>query len=447
MKMACVGPLSPLRTGVAHFSENLLPFLAERCEIKLFSDPYPPLESPMFGKFPIAPISELAGEASEFDAILYHMGNHYRYHRSVFEALWRIPGIALLHDCVLNQFFAKFALEKGNFGMFQRLFELCYGEGDDFRKFCYGQGDPYGFPMAGVVAARSRGTIVMTEYGAGIVRSEAQDAKVLKMNFPYSLPQDEVGGGGRTIGALDVAPETFVVASLGHMTSAKRLDTSIEAFSRFTAKYSDSIFLLAGEAAPSFPIREVLARQPAKNIHFLDYLEDTDMNALLRRADVFINLRYPSNGEMSAALMQMLGRGKAVIVSNYAQFAELPDSTCIKLDIGTGEVDNLADMLLGLASDEDRRKNIGNAAKDHVAQHHTHEKAADAIINFAMENSASEPPLSADKAENMLLPDDFLKRSSQMAVYNSRRLLARSREHGFITAARQVFRRAFARTS
>jgi glycosyltransferase involved in cell wall biosynthesis len=445
--MACVGPLSPFRTGVAHFSENLLPFLAERCEIKLFSDPYPPSESPILGKFPTSPISELAEEASEFDAILYNMGNHYRYHRAVFEALWRIPGIALLHDCVLNQFFAKFALEKGNFGVFQRLFELCYGKGDDFRKFCDGQGDPYDFPMAGVIAARSRGTIVMTEYGAGIVRAEDQDAKVLKINFPYSPPQDEVCNVVRTIGALDVAPETFVVASLGHMTSAKRIDIAAEAFSRFTVKYPDSVFLLAGEAAPGFPIRELLARQPAQNIHFLDYLEDRDLNALLYRADVFINLRYPSNGEMSAALMQMLGRGKPVIVSNYAQFAELPDSACLKLDIGTGEIDTLAEMLLELAGDADRRKNIGDAAKDHIAQHHTHEKAADAIISFAMENSASEPQLSADEAENMLLPDDFLKRSSQMAVYNSRRLLGRSREHGYIATARQVFRRAFARTS
>jgi glycosyltransferase involved in cell wall biosynthesis len=447
MKMACVGPLGPFRSGVAQFSENLLPFLAERCDIVLFSDPYPPSETPTLSKFEIAPISKLTQEAEKFDAILYHMGNHYRYHRRVFEALWRIPGIALFHDCVLNHFFAKFALERGNFETFRRLFEFCYGEGDNVLKFYKGRGDPYAFPMAGVVAVRSRGAIVMSEYGAGIVRAEAQGAKVLKVNFPYLLPQSEVSRAVRKIGRLEVDPDAFVVSSIGHMTSAKRVDIAIEAFSRFTTKFPNSIFLLAGETAPSFPIREVLARQTAQNIHFLDYLEDSELDALLCRADAFINLRYPSNGEMSAALMQMLGRGKPVVVSNYAQFAELPDAACLKLDIGSGEIDNLAEMLLELARDEGRRRSIGKAARDYVAQHHTCGKAADAIVSFAMENSASEPPLSADMAKGMLLPDGLLKRYPRMAVYNGRRLLGRSMEQGLITTARQVFWKAFARTS
>jgi glycosyltransferase involved in cell wall biosynthesis len=430
---------------VAQFSENLLPFLAERCEIKLFSEPYPHAESPILSKFESAPIGKLIGEASKFDAILYHMGNHYRYHRRVFEALWKIPGIALLHDCVLNQFFAKFALEKGNFGMFQGLFKLCYGEGEDFRKFCDGRGDPYDFPMAGVVAARSRGTIAMTEYGAGLVRAEAQGANVLKIQFPYFPPQPGGDKGDivdQTIGGSKIAPNTFVVASLGHLTSAKRIDVAIEAFSRFTVKYPDSVFLLAGEAAPGFPIGEILARQQAKNILHLDYLKDRDMDALIRRADVFINLRYPSNGEMSASLMQMLGHGKAVIVSNYAQFKELPDSTCIKLDIDPQEIDKLAEMLQELASDPGRRKRIGDAAKDHIAQHHSAERAADAIVSFAVANSSSEPSLSADIAEKMLLPDDFLKRFPQMAVYNSRRVLGHFREYGLVTTGREFVRRA-----
>ena len=60
MKLACIGPLSPLKTGISHFSENLLPFLAERCDIKLFTNAYPPSSSPILQRFQAAHISEFS---------------------------------------------------------------------------------------------------------------------------------------------------------------------------------------------------------------------------------------------------------------------------------------------------------------------------------------------------------------------------------------------------
>lgn len=443
--MAVVGPLSPQKTGVASFSEHLIPYLADRCEIGLFTDsPSVSPASPIWAKYRPASVSELHLEASGFDAILYHMGNHCRYHRSVFEALWRIPGIVMLHDCVLNQFFAKYALERGNFGVFQRLFRSCYGDSGDAEaiRFMKGRGDPYEFPMAGVVARRSRGTIVMTEYGAGIVRREAPGARILKTNFPYFQQEDGPERSGGAIGGLELAPDRFVVAVFGHMTRAKRIDVAIEAFARFARQFPRAVLLLAGEESPSFPVRRIVARRASRNIHYLGYLENDDVARLLARADVFINLRYPSNGEMSASLMRMLGRGNSVVVSNYAQFAEFPDSTCVKIDLGPNEIDDLAGELLALARDEDRRMRIGEAAKEHIERRHGPEDVADAIIEFARENSATEPLLSAEETEGLLRSDNISARYPRMAVYNARRFFRRAGEQGVLAAARQAFGRA-----
>ena len=447
MKMAVVGPLSPLRTGVAHFSENLLPFLAERCEVKLFSDPYPPSETPNLSKFPTAPISELLVASPGFDAILYHMGNHYRYHRRVFEALWEIPGIVMLHDCVLNQFFAKYTLERGNHGAFRRLFGLCYDDSGATSRFIKGGGDPYEFPMAGVVARRSRGVIVMSEYGAEIVRREAPEAKTLKINFPrFSSKAAPMDADSSSIGGIELAPECFVVAAFGHMTPAKRIDVAIEAFAKFAKEVPNSVFLLAGEESPDFPIRKAIAGQASANIHYLGYVEDDEAERLLGRADVFINLRHPSNGEMSASLMRMLGLGKVVIVSNYAQFAEFPDSTCVKIDLGPGEAADLAGELLALARDEGRRVRIGEAAREHVSRRHGPGDAADAIVAFARENAATEPQLADEKVEGVLFRDNSPLRYPRMVVYNGRRLLRRAGEQGIASAARQALTRSLDRT-
>jgi glycosyltransferase involved in cell wall biosynthesis len=433
---------------VAHFSENLLPSLAERCDdIKLFSDAHPPADSALLENFPWAPISTLEAEASSFDAILYHMGNNYAFHRTIFEALWRSPGIVMLHDCVLNQFFTRYALGKGNFGAFRRLFELCYGDAgrEDADLFIGGRGDPYAFPMAGAVAGRSRGTIVMSAYGEGIIRRESPSSKVLRTEFPYFPPTAGAAYSNNFLDQLGIGSSHFIAVAFGHMTPAKRIDVVIEAFSRFSEIYSGGILLLAGQESGGVRVNRLIAKRPGENMHYLGYLEDAELNGLMDRADVFINLRYPSNGEMSSALMHALGRGKAVIVSNYAQFAEFPDSVCAKVDLGPGEIESLAREIEGLARDEERRRAMGEAAKQHVEQHHTRAQAADAIIQFATKHAGTEPALSDERCADLLAPDNFFRRERQKIVYNSRDFLARSREMGTATAMTQVLNKTMGR--
>ncbi|MBI4831276.1 MAG: glycosyltransferase family 4 protein [Candidatus Lindowbacteria bacterium] len=358
MKLACIGPLGPLKTGVADFSESLLPYLAEWCDIKLFTDAYTPTTTAILSRYTTADISAFVCDPSAFDVAIYHMGNHYRFHKGVFEAIRRVPSIVLLHDCVLNQFFAKLALERGNFAIFRRLLEYCHPDisPKEAALFFEVKGDPYRYPMAGIVDACSRGTIVMNEYGRSIVLREAPRANILRINFPHFatpvLPESATAFRAKH----GIPGDWFVVTSIGHMTPAKRIDVALEAFRKFNEKFPESVFLLAGEASPRFPLAAVTGGKWAKNVRFLGYLSRAELEGLREASDVCINLRYPSNGEMSSTLIEMIGRGKVVVVSNYAQFAEFPDSTCVKINVGPGESDDLAGSLLELARNPDQKK-------------------------------------------------------------------------------------------
>ncbi len=448
MRLAYIGPLSPLRTGVADFAENLLPFLAERCELKLFTDGYSPSPTPILGRFPVADISEFVFDPSPFDAALYHMGNHYRYHRRIFEALWRAPGIVILHDCVLSQFFMKYALERGNFGVFRRLFELCYPgrAAEETGLFFAAKGDPYRFPMAGVIAMCSRGTIVMNEYGRGIVSHEAPEAKVLKVNFPH-FPAAAVPGSAEMLRKKFGIPEgCFIVTSAGHLTPAKRIHVALDAFRNFNRKFPDSLFLLAGEMSARLPMGGAVEGGSLENVRYLGYLQRAELDALMELSDVCINLRYPSNGEMSSILIDMLGRGKAVAVSNYAQFTEFPDGTCVKINLGPNESDDLADELLRLATDEGHRRAMGEAARSYIAQNHAPDAAAGAIMKFIEDHSTAEPLLSRHDRDGLLSSDGLSRRYAQMLSYNTRRLLSYIGEQGIAQTVRHALRRASART-
>jgi len=449
MKLACIGPLSPRKSGVADFSESLLPFLAERCEIKLFTDGYSPSPTPILKRFAVADISEFLSKPAAFDAVLYHMGNQYVYHKNVFNALCSVPGIVLLHDCVLNQFFSKYALERGNFGLFRNLLELCYPgiDSKELTTFYKAQGDPYRFPMGGVAAMCARGTIVMNEYGRGITMKEAPSANVAKINFPYLPHRSEIASISALGEKLGIPEKKFVITAIGHMTPAKRIPVALEAFQKFHSEFPDSVFLLAGQISSYFPLEDRIADGSFGDVRYLGYLERAELQGLVEMTDVCINLRYPSNGEMSSTLIDMLGRGKVVAVSNYAQFAEFPDAACIKIDVGPDEGDNLANELLNLAKDEARWRHVGEEARKYISQHHQVDVAADSIVSFIEKNRAAEPILSHGKLMELLSPDGLWRRSRQTVEYNARRILNHLQEQGLARTVRQAFHRAFARAT
>ncbi len=445
MRLACIGPLSPLKTGVAHFTENLLPFLAHHCDIKLFTEEYPPSATPILKRFPAAHISDFPRESSEFDIALYHMGNHFAYHKSVFESLCRVPGVVFLHDCVLHHFFSRYVVERGNFRGFRNLLKLCYPDLDDDKvsAFLEGKGDPYQFPLAGIAARFARGTIVMTDYGREMVLEEVPEARVLKINHPYFPPDIATVETQVLRRKFDIPETAFVISSLGHITPAKRIGVALEAFAKFHEMSPNSVFLLAGEASMQLPLTDMIARIAPKGVKYLGYLDDRTFNGLMQLTDVFINLRYPSNGEMSGSLLHMLGRGKVAIVSNYAQFREFPDDVCVKINLGPNEADDLAYELLDLAGQGERRSRIGEAARKYVIENNTREAAAEAIVDFAKEVLTAEPLLSMTEADDFLLSDGLVRRSYQWFLHNTRRLSSLYEDHGLVPAVRQAVRRIF----
>src|SRR4051794_16867753 len=96
MRLAYFSPLSPKRSGISDYSEELLPYLAQGAEITLFVDGLEPTNEEVVSRFEICDYlkqPESLRRLASFDAILYHMGNDHRYHTGIFEAMTKYPGI------------------------------------------------------------------------------------------------------------------------------------------------------------------------------------------------------------------------------------------------------------------------------------------------------------------------------------------------------------------
>ena len=169
MKIAYFSPLSPKRSGIADYSEELLPYLAERAEITLFVDGFEATNSEIISRFEILDYRkqpDVLKRLDSHDAIIYHMGNDHRYHTGIFETMIEYPGILVLHDFALQDFFFnlartrkdwRFYLDEAAIGgrYFRPVAGSC-GRPPDGRRNCHNR-DLSGIAAAGVTAQiRSR---------------------------------------------------------------------------------------------------------------------------------------------------------------------------------------------------------------------------------------------------------------------------------------------------
>src|SRR5205814_10204376 len=101
MKLAYFSPLTPQRSGISDYSEELLPHLAEGAEITLFVDGFQPMNRELTSHFDVLDYRRKPshrGRLSEVDAVLYQLGNHPRYHTGLLQAMKVRPGIVVFPD-------------------------------------------------------------------------------------------------------------------------------------------------------------------------------------------------------------------------------------------------------------------------------------------------------------------------------------------------------------
>ena len=92
MKLAYFSPLSPQRSGIADYSEELLPHLATGADITLFVDGFHPTNREISSRFEICDYRRQRSalkQLDQFEAVVYQMGNDHRYHAGMFAAMQR----------------------------------------------------------------------------------------------------------------------------------------------------------------------------------------------------------------------------------------------------------------------------------------------------------------------------------------------------------------------
>jgi glycosyltransferase involved in cell wall biosynthesis len=404
-RLDLVSPLPPVRSGIADYTADLLPHLAELAEVRLVRLPGQPVAAELAAAWPLAGAEAVGEEPGRLP--LYQMGNN-RHHEGVQELALRHPGVLTLHDVVLHHLLLDVTLGRGDFYGYRDRLSRDHGwigEATAVAKRwgAYGTAPIFALPAHRTLLRRQRGVLVHSEWAAAVVREEDPGlprVRAVPMGVPLPPPADREAGLAlrRRLGLPEDAP---VVGSFGFQTPIKRTGLVIRALA---APGLERLHLLiVGEEAPGTGLLEAAHEAGvAARVRILGYLPFAGFAAAIAAADVCLNLRYPTAGETSASLLRVMAAGRPAIVSEYAQFAELPDAVAVKVPLALAEAGEeggdrdeaelLAARLGALLAQPERLRAMGEAAREHVRRFHDPRRAAAAVAAACAEWAAAEPP-------------------------------------------------------
>ncbi|HTZ10288.1 MAG TPA: glycosyltransferase [Acidimicrobiales bacterium] len=367
-RVALVGPLPPVPSGIAVYDERLLGALPDGAAV----DAVTPRPSPPPGALPPG-VARFDMDAfgldvrpASYDAVVYALGNS-DGHLATVECALRFPGWVWLHEVRLPAI-AVTALDglddDGFAGAMAWLLERAYPgrpplaaarrAGRSVLELVAG-----GVGLVPLLAERCRGFLVNSEVAARLL---ALDLAPLAQHPPvHVLPP--ACPPARSSARPDPEGEPVVVA-LGVVSMAKRPDLVVDAAARagcrlaFVGPCDAFLAQVIGDRAR--------LRGTADRVEVTGAVDDAAWAGWLERAAVAVQLRQGTSGETSAAVLEALAAGVPVL-TNLATATGYPPGTVA--GVQSTDPDAVAPALTRLLGCDEERRALSAAGVRFAADH------------------------------------------------------------------------------
>ena len=399
MKLAFFSPLSPQRSGISDYSEDLLPFLAKGAEIDLYTEQdCPPTNPDISEHFEVFPYTDFAQRhhLHAYDLCLYQMGNNPQYHGYMDELIRQYPGIVTVHDYALQHYYITMFLKgytSEGCEEYVSTMKRYYGNlGEKIgAKFSYGKLHEYPFyqlPLWQRVVEPSLGTIVHSSYvKAKMLRYDpSYQVELIPMGiFPPKLENYPLNALREK---YHISQDRFVVGAFGYISPGKRIPELLEAFAEFAKDVPEALCLLVGhlvdpEELPGFDMRKLIQELGIEKqvliTGFIPYDAFFDYIAL---SDICVNLRHPTVRATSANILKIMAFAKPTLISDLCENLDLPTTCCIKIPLDESECEQLFNSFQRLYQDAEYKTQMGTLARQYVEEFHSVEQAAERYLAF-----------------------------------------------------------------
>jgi glycosyltransferase involved in cell wall biosynthesis len=384
-RLAYFSPLNPVRSGISDYSEDLLPSLADLARIDLFIDDFEPSNQALRERFAIYPIQEYPQRRWDYDVALYHMGNNV-YHEAMYRMALRFPGVVVLHDYALVGMISNMTWGRQNLGTFVREWGYNYGsEGvTRARKILQGvESMSPAEPLNQRLIDSSLGLIVHSHYVRRKVLTQCSLATVAHIPHLYVSHKPEPMTRQVARRKLGLDEDKLYVGAFGYIVPNKQVEPLLDTFSELLTQFPTAHLLFVGEALEWYEPQPLIEQRGlADKVTITGYLPFSTWYTYMTAVDLAVNLRYPTMGETSGAVLRAMGEGAPTIVSDVGWYAELPDDCVVKIGVGETMRADLSAALTRLLSQPELRAELGQRGQEYVSAQHAVQKIAHQYIDF-----------------------------------------------------------------
>ena len=430
MKIAWFTPYHA-HSAIGHYSQRVVSELRKEDEVVVYTpagsagtEPRP--DGGAVEAVGNGPYESLLGRLRAYDVVVYNMGNDYHNHKMVYEVSIRHPGIVVLHDLVLRDFFYGYHyLPHRDVDGLGR--HVLYNEGPTATAMQWVSRqkrrlpilhtpDGLQFPMFKSALRRCLGVIVHSQFSRERVAA-ASSAPVVTLDFPPFGPC--VTHAHETTPRPTQSRGRLQLLTFGILNSNKLIHKVIELIGRSPYLRDNVFYTIIGEGQKSYEqqLRDLIkSHDLSQVVHLAGRLSDRELWRRLTQADLVVNLRNPHMGESSATLLNALFAGAAIIVWNHGCYAEFPDDVVHKVSSD----EDLALALEQLCRDRPLLQRMGAKRIRHAAERFDISTFCRRFREFTTEVRSARPILElTDLLSDRLLefgerpPDELVERVAE----------------------------------
>ncbi|EKT4504265.1 MULTISPECIES: glycosyltransferase [Pseudomonas] len=426
-RLAFVSPLPPERTGIADYSAELLPALAEYYDITLVvvQDRYEQ-KWPQAG-FAVHDAQWLLDNAHAIDRVVYQMGNS-PYHDHMLTLMQEVPGTVVLHDFYMSGLMGWREEHAGYPYDWVKALYAGHGYMAVAERYQDADAARLKYPVNLHALQYAQGLIVHSDYSRQLAQQwysgyDQHDWQVIPLLREPALQPDKAQARRQ----LGLGEDDFVVCSFGFLDPSKLNHQMLDAwFASPLAQDKRCKLVFVGDnhgGAYGQQLLEAIRRSGhADAVTITGYASRDTFQQYLQAADMAVQLRTSSRGETSAAALDCMNYGLPLVVNANGSMAEL-DAEAVWLLPDECSTQALVEALTALRNDPQLRTTLGNRARSVIHEKHAPGACAQAYFH-ALEGFRSKASAGVDALVGKIahcnehLGKAELQQLSQCIAYN-----------------------------
>lgn len=379
MKINWFSPLPPAKTEIGNYTQKILPYLQEKLDITLWTnqsqwnqdlEKYTVVKQYTLEKLPVF-------ELNQGDINIYNLGNNASFHDSIWYISRQFPGIVILHDEKMQDFFYMLSEDKNNYIEYMKNIYGKEGE-KNARLFLHGYKSmefmTENYPLTSLALENALGVITHNQ------NTYSTLAKSNQWITGYT-PLPYISNNSTPVTSLKTASIPYKLIIFGFIGKNRRLTSILEALSQFKHKNSFSLDIY-GELWDENYIQTQIQTLNLENLVTIHgFVSDDELDNALTQADLALNLRYPTMGEASGSQLRLWSHGLPSLVTNIGWYSSLNPST-VAFVRHDHEIEDIQRHLQDFLAHPQKYQNMGKIGKEILETNHTPSLYAEAIVDF-----------------------------------------------------------------